>query len=410
MLRPAARPGSRIAMGVPDSLSAEARLLLDRCRAYLGSADDGAPGSAPASSPRLAAPAAPRQPAQAGGGSPSRPARHGRRRAASGRRGGVARACRGDASTQPDPGARAGDHPRPVRRGGAAGDAAEGAAFGRRRCTARSRTASSPTSISWWTRARSSPPSLALRGCGIEMGHTRPPRIWGEYALASADQLVKIDLHWRLAPDLDPLPARLRSALGASAPGALRRRRHAAAGRRGSPADPLLLCHQGAVVGLAQLPRRPGAAAACPSPSIDWDAVMRRAREMRASGMMLLALALTRRAAGPGWLCPRSWPARAGVPSTPGRGGRAGHPPRCRRRLLVSVALPEMPLASGGLASDGATACGPWPICRCRRWRRRPRRSSSWRCRGSSLPSTTRQGLCSSCHARCAACPGVAEA
>ena len=136
------------------------------------------------------------------------------------------------------------------------------------------------------------PTILALRGCGIEMGHTRPPRIWGEYALASADQLVKIDLHWRLAP------TSIRFPLAFDRLWEHRRQVRCAGADMPLPAAPdllLILCFYATkelwwvslsyLVDLARLLRS--------EPSIDWDAVMRRAHEMRATGMMQLALALT---------------------------------------------------------------------------------------------------------------------
>ncbi len=132
----------------------------------------------------------------------------------------------------------------------------------------------------------------ALRGCGIEMGHTRPPRIWGEYPLASADQLVKIDLHWRLAPTSIHFP------LGFERLWERRRQVRCAGADMPLPAAEdllLILCFYATkelwwvslsyLVDLARLLRA--------EPAIDWEGVLRRAAELHATGMMLLALALT---------------------------------------------------------------------------------------------------------------------
>ena len=43
-----------------------------------------------------------------------------------------------------------------------------------------------------------------LASLGIAARHGLTPRLWGEYALASEDGLLKIDLHWRLTPTSQP--------------------------------------------------------------------------------------------------------------------------------------------------------------------------------------------------------------
>ncbi len=131
-----------------------------------------------------------------------------------------------------------------------------------------------------------------LRGCGIEVAYARPPRIWGEYALASADNVVKIDLHWRLAPTSIHLPLafdrlwrdrRSVRCVGADLP---------------LPAvDDLLLILCFYVTKelwwvslsyLVDLARLLGSETA-----IDWDRILCRAREMRALDLTLFSLALT---------------------------------------------------------------------------------------------------------------------
>jgi hypothetical protein len=133
---------------------------------------------------------------------------------------------------------------------------------------------------------------VALQGCGIAMAHARPPRIWGEYALASADNVVKIDLHWRLAPTSIHLPLafgrlwndrRSVRCVGAELP---------------LPAAEdllLILCFYAtkelwwvSLSYLVDLARLIASEAA-----IDWATVLRRAREMRAQDLTLLALSLT---------------------------------------------------------------------------------------------------------------------